>query len=144
MINTITKDMLVEAKACKDQVQLFTKIFPDGARVNKTNALKADKAGLCIDWAASNLLSSDKNGDYRAKRKLISDDYDAKRKPLLGDYEAKHKPILDDYEAKHKPLRGDYRAKIKLIWDDYRAKHKPINDDYEAKIALLFVEIYNS
>ena len=82
-MNIITKEMLSEAKACEDQVQLFAEIFPDGARVNGINALKADKAGLDIDWAVEKFLSESKLGDFRAKRKPLYADYEAKRALLF-------------------------------------------------------------
>ena len=88
-MNTITKEMLSEAKACSNQVQLFAEIFPDGARVNKANALKAAKAGLDIDWAVEKFLSESKLDDYLAKIKLIWGDYLVKLKPLVDDFRAK-------------------------------------------------------
>ena len=132
-MNTITKEMLVEVEACTEQVKLFTEIFPNGAKVNKPNALKAIKAELSIGWAIVNLLSKSKYDDYKAKLKPLVDDYLAKLKPLGEGYYAKRKPLWEDYCAKIKPIEDDYYVKIKLIWGDFRAKK-----------ALLFVEIYNS
>ena len=127
---TITRDMI--SKACPAQIKIFSEIFPDGAIPSEENAIKAAKAGLNINWAAQNLLSSDKYKDYLAKRKSLYKDYEAKRESLDEDHWAKRK-LLDD----------DYYAKLKPLWDDYRAKLKPLDEDYEVKRALLFVEIWN-
>ena len=47
----ITKQILIDAKACNDQVKLFEKTFPDGATW-PDDVEKASRAGLDVSWAA--------------------------------------------------------------------------------------------
>jgi len=47
----ITKQMLIDADACDDQVALFEKTFPDGATW-PDDVEKAGRAGLDVGWAA--------------------------------------------------------------------------------------------
>ena len=46
----ITKQMLADAKACENQVELFDKTFPDGATW-PDDMEKASRAGLDVRWA---------------------------------------------------------------------------------------------
>lgn len=53
----ITRQMLVDHRACEDQVELFKKTFPDGATW-PDDMKKASRAGLNLQWAARNLKLS--------------------------------------------------------------------------------------
>ena len=46
----VTKQMLVDAKACENQVKLFEATFPDGATW-PDDMEKASRAGLGVQWA---------------------------------------------------------------------------------------------
>ncbi len=46
----ITVEMLREMDACKDQVEVFERIFPDGASVTMKSLKKARDARLDIAW----------------------------------------------------------------------------------------------
>jgi len=47
----ITQQMLIDAKACNDQIALFKKTFPGGATW-PDDVEKAGRAGLDVSWAA--------------------------------------------------------------------------------------------
>jgi len=53
----ITAAMLEKHDACEEQVKIFRKEWPNGATVNKNNALRAVELELSIDWVAVRLLS---------------------------------------------------------------------------------------
>ena len=52
----ITAKMLRDAGACNDQVVLFEREWPNGARVTLTNCRRAIELGLNLDWAACRFL----------------------------------------------------------------------------------------
>ena len=53
----ITAAMLRKHGACKEQVEIFRREWPDGAVVNRTNALRAVALELDVNWVALELLS---------------------------------------------------------------------------------------
>ena len=52
----VTKEILVKAKACPRQVEIFTQEWPDGAVVNLKNARRAVELGLDLWWCVNNLM----------------------------------------------------------------------------------------
>lgn len=49
----VTAKWLEKMRACKEQVELFKKVFPRGAAVTRENYRKAKRAGLDMEWLAS-------------------------------------------------------------------------------------------
>lgn len=59
----ITADLLRSKGACNEQVALFAKLYPKGARVTVAACIKvADKFNW--HWAANNLLSAPARAQY--------------------------------------------------------------------------------
>ena len=118
---TITCAWLAQHGACKDQADLFEKLWPDGAVVTKDTLARAARAGLSLEWLAEKVLPPALYAAYLAERvPLLTDDqakrevldaaYYAKRAPLLAEYRAKRAPLLEEYVAKDTPLYADYEA----------------------------------
>ena len=61
----ITAAMLRKHGACKEQVEIFRREWPDGAVVNRTNALRAVALELDVNWVALELLSGAALVQYR-------------------------------------------------------------------------------
>ena len=101
----VTLKMLVRAKACKSQRDVFAELFPDGIDVTEAVCVSvADKFDW--DWAAWHLLPAPLDADYQAKRAPLDADYRAKRTPLDADYWAKCASLYADYRAKCAALFG--------------------------------------
>ena len=64
----ITAAMLRKHDACEEQVKVFCKEWPNGAVVNKKNALRAVALRLDVNWAAIMLLSRVVWASYRKAR----------------------------------------------------------------------------
>ena len=64
----ITAAMLRKHGACKYQVKIFCKEWPNGAVVNEKNALRAVELELDVGWLATNLLSGAAWVSYRKAR----------------------------------------------------------------------------
>lgn len=61
--------------ACQKERELFENVFPNGAVVNKANALKAVKAGLNVEWLAE-LLPQRAQKMYDKSMQSIWEKYD--------------------------------------------------------------------
>ena len=53
----ITKQWLIMAHACHNQVEIFDEAWPDGAEITLKNYLRAAELGLDLDWLANNIFS---------------------------------------------------------------------------------------
>ncbi len=52
----ITRRWAQRHDACPEQVELFTKEWPDGAELTRDNLLRAADLGLDVDWLAEEIL----------------------------------------------------------------------------------------
>jgi len=82
----ITVDMLREADACEDQVDIFAKTFPTGATVTLTNCRKAVAAGLDLTWAADEWLSAPARKAYEEATATAWKAYGEAKAPALKAY----------------------------------------------------------
>ena len=57
----ITKEFLQKLKACKDQVEVFNSLFPDGAEVTEENCKYAAENDINFSWAINNILNENTN-----------------------------------------------------------------------------------
>ena len=115
----ITKQMLLDKKACSDQVELFVSLFGEEAKVTKANCLKAYEAGIDFGWAADNLLSP---SQWEA--------YEAIEQPALKAYEAIQQPALEAYEAIEQQAYEEYRKQCALAFYQAIKKYEVENEDY--------------
>lgn len=56
----VTVEWLQERGACPNQVRRFKRLWPDGARVTKTNLLEAAERGLDLWWFGRKIYAPDK------------------------------------------------------------------------------------
>ena len=54
----ITRKLLEAKGACREQVEVFAKAWPDGGPVTPENCLEAVRLGLDLGWAAQHLLKA--------------------------------------------------------------------------------------
>ena len=52
----VTTESLQGVGACSDQVELFSRLWPNGVTVTKAALLKAQREGLDIEWWAHHAL----------------------------------------------------------------------------------------
>ena len=58
MTQHITAQLLNSKGACREQVEIFIKAWPQGGPVTIENCLSAIRLGLDLDWSARKLLSA--------------------------------------------------------------------------------------
>ena len=116
---TITRKWLDQHNACKDQADLFERIWPEGVAVTEEALADAAKAGLNLDWLAERVLSLPVYDEYLAKYALLYVDFQLERNALLPCSGSKIVSLAADYQAKCNTLL------IVALWDVYEkeAKH---------------------
>jgi len=72
----ITKQWLIMAHACHNQVEIFDEAWPDGAEITLKNYLRAAELGLDLDWLANNIFSVPALEAYRKAMAQAQKAYD--------------------------------------------------------------------
>ena len=108
---TITREWLKEHDACKNQADLFDKIWPEGTIVTQETLTEAGRAGLSLMWLAGQVLSDSDYTNYRAEYGPLCVDYETNRILLDADYEAERALLNAVYETKYDTLNADFKAK---------------------------------
>ena len=110
----ITVDWLVEHNACDSQVEVFEKVFPDGADITLENLQTAADAGLDIDWLISHFVLT-------TEQKYYSSAYWRKIKPACHNYTVKRHELgyisEEDYRRQDRILATEFfKACVKPAW----------------------------
>jgi hypothetical protein len=93
----LTRKILQAKGACREQLDMFVRDFPDGTEV--TAAVCRANPGYDYAWVARKLLPPEKRAAYRAARA----------------------PHLAAYQAAEAPLWAAYQAAEALHWAAYEA-----------------------
>ena len=127
----ITKKLLEEWDACKDDIKVFAKVFPRGTTITEASLKKAAKANLDIDWLVTNGFG------------IKSDNYVKRTRPYFNAWEIKIQPARDRYQksANRLMVKGCYRLGSSALWKKVdatfeRAIRKP-SIEYYLKILLI-------
>ena len=96
--------------ACREQAQLFERVWPDGVAVTRETLELSAKAGLILKWLAKRVLPRPDYDDYQAQRKPLFADYLAQRAALYAAYRAQSGPLYAAYRAQSVTLEAAYRA----------------------------------
>jgi hypothetical protein len=92
----ITSKLLKRKRACREQVALFEKLFPNGVEVTEAICVAhADKFNF--HWAAENLLSA----------------------PALAEYERIEAPAWAEYMRSLAAAWDEYGRSLAAAWDEY-------------------------
>jgi hypothetical protein len=94
----ITAKMLQKQGACQEQVDLFRKEWPQGAVVNKKNALRAVELGLDIRWVAVKFLKAPAWAEYKKVTAAAWAEYEKVTAPALAEYNKVTAAALAKYE----------------------------------------------
>ena len=108
----ITKELLIKNDACREQVDLFCSVFPNGTRVTLATLQKARKNNLDIFWL----------------EKVIPDSAWAKYKEVRDSAWAKYNEVRDPAWAKYNEVRDPALAKYNEVRDPALAKYNEVRD----------------
>ena len=92
----ITKELLIKNDACREQVDLFCSVFPNGTRVTLATLQKARKNNLDIFWLEKVIPVS-----ALAKYNEVSDPAWAKYSEVCNSALAKYNEVSDPAWAKY-------------------------------------------
>ena len=83
----ITVRWLKARGACKDQLELFGRVFGQSAELTRTNAIRAAEAGLDLDWLAGQLLDAPLRAEYKRVTAAARAEYERVTAAAWAEYE---------------------------------------------------------
>lgn len=138
----ITADLLRNHGACEEQVEIFTRHWPDGVIPNARTVVKAQLLGLDI-WWCTRLLSDAAQMEYKKIRTAAFAKYKKIWVPVWAEYEKvmhaawtmKYQNVMDTALAEYEKIRAVALAKYVKVMD-------PALIEYEkAKVDALLVAL---
>ena len=90
----ISRKWLDEHGACREQAQLFERVWPDGVAVTRETLEQSAKKGLILEWLAERVLPCSDYDDYKAQRDTLDAGYFAHLDPLEAAYRAQFDTLL--------------------------------------------------
>ena len=129
-IKAVTSRFLARLGACEDQLDLFKKVFPRGARLSEASVIKAVEARLDLGWLAAKTLSGLARAEYRKVCALAWSEYEKACGPALAEYEKvcdlawsecekAHALAKAEYEKACGPALAEYDKIYTLAWTNY-------------------------
>jgi hypothetical protein len=110
----ITKQMLIDADACSDQVDLFEKTFGDSVVVT---VKRAEKVAHLFRWGwASCLLDAQGRAELDRARAAAWAEYDRVEAAALAEYERVIAPALAEYERVRAAAWAEYERVTATAW----------------------------
>ena len=107
MANVITLDVLIEKKACQDQVDLFKQHFGESVEITEEICLKYyDK--FVIERVVVNMLNEEQREAYMVIQGPAWKDYKVIEEPAYEAYNAIVSPANEAYEAIQRPAYTKY------------------------------------
>ena len=110
----ITKQMLIDADACSDQVDLFEKTFGDSVVVT---IKRAEKVAALFQWRwATRLLDATAQAEYDRVEAAAWSEYNRVTAPAWAEYHRAKAPALAEYNRVIEPASAEYRRVIASAW----------------------------
>ena len=95
----ISRKWLDKRGACREQVQLFARVWPDGVAVTRETLELSAKKGLILEWLAERVLPRSDYADYKAQRDTLFADYQAQIGTLYAAYQAQRDTLYAASQA---------------------------------------------
>ena len=94
----ITHAWLAERKACKEQLDIFDKEWPDGMELTKENLLKCAALQLNLNWIAEHYLDASLSAKFEKQRDSLLAEFERQEAPFWAEYERQRGPFWAEYE----------------------------------------------
>ena len=122
----ITKEFLLSLEACRDQVELFCELYPDGlSRVTGPVVRRALREGLDVEWLLD-CLSEALWVEYIHQRAPLWAEYARQRAALRVEYDHQRAAILTEYDRQRASLGAEYSRQHAAIRDEYERQCAPL------------------
>ena len=133
----ISRKWLDERGACREQAQLFARVWPDGVAVTREALEQSAKKGLILEWLALRVLPRSDYADYQAQRDTLFADYQAQIGTLYAAYQAQRDTLYADYQAQIGMLESASQAQRDILFAAYQAQRDTPGAAYQAQIGTL-------
>ncbi|MGL5008598.1 MAG: hypothetical protein ACRC6I_01845 [Paracoccaceae bacterium] len=133
----ITADRLIALNACKTQVDVFRKLFPEGAPLTIEAAVSVAEH-FDWNWAATKLLSVNGLKAYREAEAPLWKAYREAEASLWKAYREAEAPLWKAYEEAEAPLWKAYEEAEASLLKAYEEARAPLLKAYEEAEAPLW------
>ena len=107
MANIITLDMLINKKACQEQIDLFKQCFGESVEITEDLCLKYSNE-FHINWLIDNMLNEEQRELYYTIQAPAWKKYLAIQESVYEEYKAIQGPAYEEYEAIEAPALEAY------------------------------------
>jgi cell division septum initiation protein DivIVA len=126
---TTTKQMLIDAKACRKQVDLFEKTFGDSVVVT---IKRAEKVAHLFQWDwGTRLLDAQGRAEYRCGIEEAQAKLDRVIAPALAELDHTKSGAWDEYRRVTAPAQAELDHTKSGAWDEYRRVKKAAEAEYD-------------
>ena len=132
MANMITLKMLIEKKACQEQVDIFKQYFGESVEITEDICLKYSN-----EFHINRLIDNMFNEEQRELYYTI-------QAPAYAAYKATEWQAWKDYIAIEAPAYKAFKAIQEPAWKDYYTIQEPAHTKYEKSRAKALFIAYNS
>ena len=128
----ISRKWLRDHGACREQAELFERVWPDGVAVTRENLEQSATAGLSLEWFAEQVLPRSDYDDYQAQRYTLFAAYQAQRDMLFANFQAQRNAL---YAA----LQSRRTAAHVALYTAYKTQIAPLGAAYHAHLDTLHI-----
>ena len=118
----ISRKWLDERGACREQAQLFERVWPNGVTVTRETLEQSAKKGLRLEWFAEQVLPRPDSAALQSQRAALFAALQAQRDPLVAAHVAQRDMLFVNFQAQRFPLFAAYQAQIGTLEAAYRAQ----------------------
>ena len=128
----ISRKWLDERGACREQAQLFERVWPDGVTVTRETLELSAKKGLRLEWFAEQVLPRPDSAAYQSQRAALYAAYQAQLDTLYADYKVQRDTMEADSTTQIARLEVAYRVQrdtlfINALCDLYERENNAVD-----------------
>ena len=136
----MTKQILIDADACSDQVDLFEKTFGDSVVVT---VKRAEKVAALFQWLwATRLLDAQGRAKYERVIASAWAEYHRVLAPAWAEYDRARAAVAAEYNRVGATALAEYHRVIASAWAEYKRVRAAASDEYERVIATAWATAF--
>jgi uncharacterized membrane protein YqiK len=136
----MTKQMLIDADACSDQVDLFEEIFGDSVVVT---VKRAEKVAQLFQWEwAAQLLDAQGRAEYSRVEAPALAKYKRVEATALAEYHRVEATAWAEYKRVIAPVLAEYNRATAAAWAQYKRAIAPAWAEYGRVIAVAWATAF--
>ena len=141
----ISRKWLGDHGACREQLRLFARVWPDGVAVTRETLEQFAKKGLPLEWLAEQVLPRPDSAAYQSQRAALYAAYQAQLdtqeaayfaliRTLDAAYIAQRDTMEAAYQEQLAPQYAAYQEQLRTQEAAYIAQRDTLDADYFAQI----------